>query len=305
MSRQDTLLVTGACGFLGCYLGPILIERIREGQILAVSRTQTKACWKGSPRVQFIYGDLNDPKLWTALPKTITHVFHLAAVIPRAAEDRRSALIGKDNLLPLLRLIEFSQAWPNLQQVIFSSTISVYARTGLLLTEDSLKGPSDIYGASKLAGENVLLCLEANGVRVTFLRYSSLYGYGQYQSTVLPAMVNNAIKRKEIPVYGEGQRTQDFLHVEDAAVANVLVYEKQARGAFNIGSGISISMRTLAEMINRIFTNNMAKIISSPEKENLSSGFKVDISKAKHELNYEPSFKINDGLLRLKREMRV
>jgi nucleoside-diphosphate-sugar epimerase len=305
MRHQNTLLVTGAFGFLGSCLGPILMERIDEGQILAVGRTPSNAHWIGSSKVQFIVGDLNDPKLWAALPKTITHVFHLAAVIPRAEEERKRASIAKDNLLPLLHLIEFSRAWPNLQQVIFSSTISVYAKTGLRLTEDSLKGPPDFYGASKLAGEHLLHCLESDGVRVVHLRYSSLYGYGQYQGTVLPVMVNKAIQGEEIPVYGEGKRTQDFLYVEDAAVAIVLAYEKQARGVFNIGSGISISMRTLAEMVSRIFANNMVKIIFSPDEGNLDPGFKVDISKAKRELNYDPSFKVKDGLLRLKREMRV
>jgi UDP-glucose 4-epimerase len=305
MSHQNTLLVTGACGFLGSYLGPILIEKIHKSQILAVGRTPTNTCWKGTPKVRFIYGDLNDPNLWAALPKTITHVFHLAAVIPRTEEDRKRPSIAKDNLLPLLHLIDFSQAWPDLRQVIFSSSISVYAKTGLLLTEDSLKKPSDIYGASKLAGEHLLLCLESNGVRVASLRYSSLYGYGQYQGTVLPLMINGAIHEKEILVYGGGKRKQDFLHIKDAAIANLLAYEKQARGVFNIASGISITMRSLAQTINEIFTCNKARIISLSGKEDHDPGFRVDISKAKQELNYHPSFRIGDGLLKLKEEMRA
>lgn len=305
MRHQNTLLVTGAFGFLGSCLGPILMERIDEGQILAVGRTPSNAHWIGSSKVQFIVGDLNDPKLWAALPKTITHVFHLAAVIPRAEEERKRASIAKDNLLPLLHLIEFSRAWPNLQQVIFSSTISVYAKTGLRLTEDSLKGPPDFYGASKLAGEHLLHCLESDGVRVVHLRYSSLYGYGQYQGTVLPLMVHGAIQKREIVVYGEGKRTQDFLYVRDAALANLLAYEKQARGAFNIACGISITMQSLAQTINEIFIQNEARIICLSSKEDHDPGFKVDISRAKQELNYQPSFQIREGLLKLKEEMRA
>jgi UDP-glucose 4-epimerase len=303
MGHKNTLLVTGAFGFLGSYLGLILRERFDEGKILAVGRTPTDACWKGSSKVQCLYGDLNDPKLWVALPKTITHVFHLAAVIPRVEEERKRASIAKDNLLPLLHLIEFSRAWPNLQQVIFSSTISVYAKTGLPLTEDCLKGPSDFYGASKLAGEHVLHCLESDGVRVVHLRYSSLYGYGQYQGTVLPLMIHGAIQKREIVVYGEGKRTQDFLHVGDAALANLLAYGKQARGIFNIASGISVTMQSLAQTINEIFIQNEARIISLSSKEDCDPGFKVDISKARKELNFQPSFQIREGLLKLKEEM--
>ena len=305
MDHKNILLVTGAFGFLGSCLGMVLRERFDEGQILAVGRSRTDACWKGSSKVEYLYGDLNDPKLWAALPKTITHVFHLAAAIPRGEEERKRVSIAKDNLLPLLHLIEFSRSWPNLQQVIFSSTISLYAKTGLPLTEDSLKGPSDLYGASKLAGEHLLNCLGSDEVRVVHLRYSSLYGYGQYQGTVLPLMVHGAIQKREIVVYGEGKRTQDFLHVRDAALANLLVYEKQARGVFNIASGIPITMQSLAQTINEIFAQNEARIINIFSKEDCDPGFKVDISRAKQELNYQPSFQIREGLQKLMEEMRA
>lgn len=303
MNYQNTFLITGGFGFLGSYLVPILIERINNSRILVVCRAKKKTSWEGSPKVQLFYGDLKDRKLWASLPRTITHIFHLAAIIPWKREDQNKALIVQDNLMPLAHLIEYSQAWPDLQQVIFSSSISVYAKIRLLLNEDSLKRPETIYGASKLAGEQLLLCLKSKEVRVASLRYSSLYGYGQYQGTVLPAMVNRAIHKKEILVYGDGKRTQDFLHVKDAANANLLAFEKQAQGIFNIGSGIPITMEALAQTISRIFTNNEAKIIYLPQKEDLDPGFMVDISKVKQELNYQPSFQIEDGLQKLKKEM--
>jgi nucleoside-diphosphate-sugar epimerase len=118
-------------------------------------------------------------------------------------------------------------------------------------------------------------------------------------------MVHGAIQKKEIVVYGEGKRTQDFLHVKDAALANLLAYEKEARGVFNIASGISITMQSLAQTINEIFIQNEAKIIRLSSKEDDDPGFKVDISKAIQELNYQPSFQIREGLLKLKEEMSV
>jgi len=305
MISEKVFLVTGGHGFLASRLIPLLHKNILKCKIIVASRTKEDKEWQKYSDIFQIYGDISDGKIWDRMPKTITHVFHLAAVIPRRSQDMNRAAIAEDNLLPLTHLIEKSQRWPNLKQVIFSSSISVYAKTGALLNEDSPKIPIDIYGASKLAGEHLLFCLGSRGVQVVSLRYSSLYGYGQYQGTVLPMMVNRAIKKKEILVYGSGKRTQNFIYHDDAANANFLAYKKQGKGAFNIGSGISITMKELAENISWVFTNGEANIVYSLEKDDHDLGFKLDISKAKRELGYQPSFQIKDGLKKLKDEMGI
>lgn len=305
MISENIFLVTGGHGFLASRLIPFLHKNILKCKIIVATRGKRDREWQKYPDIFQLYGDVGDAKIWDRMPKTITHVFHLAAVIPRRSQDMNRAAIAEDNLLPLTHLIEKSQRWPNLKQVIFSSSISVYAKTGVLLNEDSPKIPIDIYGASKLAGEHLLSCLGSRGVRVVSLRYSSLYGCGQYQGTVLPTMVNRAIKKKEILVYGSGKRTQDFIYYDDAVNANFLAYKKQARGAFNIGSGLSVPMKELAENISWVFTNGEAKIVYLLEKEDHDLGFKLDISKAKRELDYQPLFQIKDGLKKLKDEMGV
>ena len=305
MISEKVFLVTGGHGFLASRLIPLLYKNILKCKIIVASRAKRDGEWQKYPDIVQLYGDMGDAKIWDEIPRTITHVFHLAAVIPRGSHDMNRAAIAEDNLLPLAHLIEKSQRWPNLKQAIFSSSISVYARTGALLNEDSPKIPIEIYGASKLAGEHLLSCLGSRGVQVVSLRYSSLYGYGQYQGTVLPVMVNSAIKKKEILVYGSGKRTQDFLYIDDAANANLLAYKKREKGAFNIGSGLSITMKELAESISWVFTNGKAKIVYLLEKEDHDLGFRLDISKAKRELDFQPLFQIKDGLKKLKDEMRV
>ncbi len=297
-------MITGGHGLLGSRLVSLLIQRTPNAHIIVVSRDDRKAPWKTSSNVQQIYGDLRDANLWVKLPSDITHVFYLAASIPWKSEDKNKAKIVTDNLVPLAYLIEYSQRWPNLKQVIFSSSISVYTHTRLLLNENSLQSPVDIYGASKLAGEMVLLCLEFRGIRVVSLRYSSLYAYGQYEGTVLPIMVKRAIERKPILVYGNGLRTQDFLHCDDASNANIMAYKKQAQGVFNIGSGESVSMTELAQTISKLFTNGTAKIVYVPEKMEHDPGFRIDISKARQELDYRPLIQIEKGLQKFKKEMK-
>jgi UDP-glucose 4-epimerase len=303
MLRDDVILITGAGGFLGSRLLPRLRQRVPEARIIAVSRKKIRPFAEKGKKISFLFGDLRDPELWEKLPVTITQVFHLAAVIPWEQKLKQKAKIVSDNLLPLAHLIEYSNKWKRLRQVVYSSSISVYPQSLSRLDENSVCEPVDIYGAVKLAGEYLLLCLQARGVRIVSLRYSSLYGCGQYQGTVLPVMIRDATGKKRITVYGNGSRTQDFLECSDAADAAILAYTSDADGVFNVGSGIPVSMLSLAGMVNKIFAFNSAKVVRAQEDE-VSPGYKINIDKARRILGYKPRFPIEAGLNKLKREMR-
>jgi nucleoside-diphosphate-sugar epimerase len=303
MSKRGTFLITGAQGLLGSHLIKLISAELPGCKLVLVQRSKGKGHRKNSSNIKIFHGDLREAKLWNDLPNSITHVFHLAAYIPWNAEEKNKARVVEDNLIPLAHLIEQSQKWLPLEQVIFSSSISVYSRSPAYLKEFSPKEPLDLYGASKLAGEQLLLCLGIRGVKVVNLRYSSLYAYGQYPGSVLPIMIDRAITNKEILVYGTGKRTQDFLHYSDAARANILAYQAKVNGIFNIGSGVPISMTELAEKISKVFTGGAAKIIHVKEKEDNDPGFKLDISKAKKVLKFRPTVKLEAGLQMIKEKM--
>jgi UDP-glucose 4-epimerase len=301
--KEKTFLITGGKGLLGSHLLKIISHELPMCKLILVQRDRVKRRREDDSNIKIFYGDLRDTELWNNLPSSITHVFHLAAYIPWDADEKNRIRVVEDNLAPLAHLIEHSQKWPYFEQVIFSSSISVYAKGLGYLNENSPKKPSDLYGATKLASEHLLLCLEAMGVKVASLRYSSLYAYRQYQGTVLPIMINRAITKKEILVYGSGKRTQDFLHCNDAARANILAYQAKVNGTFNIGSGVPVSMSELAEKISKVFTGGAAKIIYVREKEDNDPGFKLDISRAKKVLNFRPTVKLEAGLQMIKEEM--
>jgi UDP-glucose 4-epimerase len=306
MNRKDeTFLVTGGAGLLGSHLVLLLAKDIKGSHIIVVDRAESRIRFKTNRKIAVIRGDLKSSKTWKKIPGNITTVFHLAAFIPRNDKDRKSDATATENLLPLERLVEYSRRWDGLKQVVYSSSVSVYAKTPSLLKEDSPKKPSDIYGASKLAGESLLRCMGSRKVHVASLRYSSLYGYGQYQGTVLPIMINHALERNEITVYGNGTRVQDFLHYRDAAMANVLASRKMAEGAFNIGTGISVTMLELAKVVSKIFTDGKAKIVRSFKDDDRDLGLRLDIRKAVRDFGYHPSIFLEDGLRMLKIEMEV
>jgi UDP-glucose 4-epimerase len=254
--------------------------------------------------VEQVEGDLCEISTWENLPDTVTHVFHLAAVIPWTCAQRAQRSVLADNLLPTARLLERSRGWPGLKQVILSSSVSVYPAGLASLTEDTPVRPEGLYGLAKLAGEELLATLRSAGIAVACLRYSSLYGPGQYAGTVLPTFVRNALGDGQIHVFGTGRRVQDFLHHADAARAALLALRRCADGVYNVGSGQPTSMAELARVVVDVFTGGTGQIIYHPEQPE-SPGYTVDISKAIGELGFRPAAELRKGLTWLWREMEA
>lgn len=303
-SQQTTILVTGASGLLGSRVAPFLLRNIPDCRILAATRNQ-KNVKSNDPRMQIVCGDLREEQIWASLPTNITHVVHLASVIPRHAEEKNSASLLMDNLLPLLHLLKRSRHWPSLEQIIYSSSISVYGQSREFLIEESPKQPADMYGTSKLAGETLLQSDAAHGIAAVSLRLSSLYAHGQYQGTVLPLMINRARQKQPLLLFGDGSRTQDFLHCDDAALAILLSFQKRARGVYNVGAGSPTTMAELAQAVSHVFTDDTARIVFERDRTDTDSGIKLDIAKARRELNYQPMFSLQSGLEQIKQEMNA
>jgi UDP-glucose 4-epimerase len=296
---RQTILVTGATGLLGSRVVPLLSRHVPDCRIIAVCRREGYV--SNDPRVKVIYGDLRDEQLWTRLPGAITNVIHLAAMIPWRPEQKSQASVLEDNLQPIVNLIEYSQRWPNLQHVIYSSSISVYEPSTEVLNEHSPTRPDSLYGVAKLRGEELLNGLNVKAI--VSLRFSSLYARGQYEGTVLPIMIKRAQQGQDILIFGDGMRTQDFLHCEDAANAVLLALNSSTSAIYNIGTGMPTTMTELAKKISSVFSEGKARIVYQPERADGNAGIRLDVSKARDELNYQPQISLECGLRKLKREM--
>jgi UDP-glucose 4-epimerase len=297
--ETQTILVTGASGLLGSRVVRLLERSLPGARIIAACRNPDYV--SDDRRVEVIRGDLRNKEFWASFPATITTVIHLAAFIPWRAEQKNDERVLPENLIPIEMLVEQSHSWPHLQQVIYSSSVSVYEPTASWLNESSTTRPASLYGAAKLKGEESLSGMK--GIHVATLRFTSLYARGQYEGTVLPIMVNRARQGQEILIFGDGTRTQDFLHCEDAAHAVLLALQRNADGVYNIGAGTPVTMTELAETVSRVFSNGESKIVYQPQRADGDPGIRLDVSKARRELNYEPRISLECGLGKLKQEL--
>ena len=299
---RNVIVVTGAGGFLGSRVVPLVRRHAAHARVIAVVRSRRSA--RVAPGVEVIHGDLRLPAVWRRLPPSVTHVIHLAAAIPWERRDGKQSSVILDNLAPIAYLLHASARWPNLRHVVYASSVSVYARSRTRLRESSATAPASLYAAAKLAGERLLEPLAAYGVGVAALRYSSIYGAGQHPGTVLPLLANRA--RRGLPLHlFNARRTQDFLHVEDAARATWLACRLAARGAYNVGSGHATSMAMLAREILAAFDRSGAsRIIEDARGSAGDAGIRMDTGRARRLLGFRPRIGLRNGLLRLAREAR-
>jgi len=298
---DDTVVVTGASGLLGSRVMPLLRRTLPNSRIITITRHHDATA--ADPDVEVLYGDLRDQQTWARLPVTVTCVIHLAAVIPWKNEDRQRENVITDNVTPIANLLDQSAQWPGLKQVVYSSSVSVYSPSSAWLNESSSTHPATLYGTAKLRGEKLFASLEARGVAVASLRLSSLYALGQYAGTVLPIMINRARQRQPLLVFGDGARTQDFLHCEDAAAAILLAFQNRACGVYNVGTGTPVTMSELAQIVRRVFADGSLQIIFDSQKTESDPGIKLDTSKARRELSYIPRIGLEEGLQNLKQEL--
>jgi nucleoside-diphosphate-sugar epimerase len=296
----DVIVITGAAGLLGSRVVPIVRREAPAARVIAVWRTPRPG--RREPGIEVVHGDLRSARVWRQLPSGVTHVIHLAAVIPwnRRHADRPSVV--HDNLAPIAQLIDARPRWPGLRQIVYGSSVSVYEPSGARLRESSPTRPPSVYGAAKLAGERLLDVLDHRGIAVASLRYSSLYGAGQYEGTVLPFFADRARRGLPLELFNQA-RVQDFVHVDDAARGTWLACRTGAAGPFNIGGGRSVTMRALGRAVIRAFdAHGTSRIVETAGKDAGDAGLRLDIGRARRVLGYRPRITLADGLAGLARE---
>jgi UDP-glucose 4-epimerase len=296
-------LVTGAAGFLGSYLANRLT---REGhQVRALDDLSAGDPARLNPEVLFTRGDVTDrPKLWTLL-QDVDCVYHLAAKVsvPESVSYPREYNIinvgGTVSVMEAMRDV-------GVKRVVFTSSGSVYGdQNDQPLTETTPPNPGSPYAVSKLAAEHYVRTIGALwGIETVSLRVFNAYGPGQPQPAahppVIPHFLRQTVRGGSLVIYGRGEQTRDFVHVDDVVEAMVAAATAPTvdRLMINIGSGVETSIRDLAQFV----IEAVGKTTEWMYVENQDVGpsrMCADISLARSKLGYRPRVSLQEGLQRM------
>ena len=305
------VLVTGGSGFIGSHL----VDRLlKEGFIVVVidnldtGRLEKIVHYHNNKGFCLVKGDIRDFNLVRETMKDVDAVFHEAAIASVTLSVKDPILVNEVNVTGTLNLLKASSDL-GVKRFIFASSAAVYGDTlSPQKREDMTPNPRSPYGISKLAAESyVRIFYKLYGLETVSLRYFNVYGPRQRfdlqcaYGGVITIFTNRLLRGMPPIVFGDGEQTRDFVYVEDVVEANMLALNcKNAVGeAFNIGTGLSVSVNQVAETLKEIMNKKELKNIHAPPRPADGRHGYADISKAQRIMGFHPKVSLKDGLTQL------
>lgn len=169
--------------------------------------------------------------------------------------------------------------------------------------EESKIHPTSVYGITKQNQEQMVMTVcKSLGIAAVGYRYQNVYGPGQSLSnpyTGILSIFSTRIKnRNSINIFEDGKESRDFVYIEDVADATILGLEKpEANGeVFNIGTGCSVDVVTVATFLCKYYNANVDTLISGNYRlGDIRHNF-ADITKAKTKLGFSPQWSFEKGI---------
>jgi UDP-glucose 4-epimerase len=161
---------------------------------------------------------------------------------------------------------------------------------------------------AKLSIEHYLrFYVKVHGLQAVTLRMANVYGPRQDpegEAGVVAIFCSRALDGQAVTVYGDGQQTRDYTYVKDAARAFLLALHYEGSTSVNIGTSVETSVLELIGGLEAIVGNKMARR-EQPARLGEIRRSSLDASWAKHELGWEPSYGLHEGLAETVRYFRL
>lgn len=302
--KNKRTIVTGGAGFLGSFVTEKLKQRGAEDVFV--------------PHIEdYNLVDPNDIRRLYAValdgidPKTVV-IIHLAANVGGIGANREHpAEFFYDNLMMGVELMHQAHK-NNVGKFVAIGTVCAYPKfTPVPFKEEDLwiGYPEETNAPYGLAKKMMLVQAQAYrqqyGFNAIFLLPVNLYGprdnFNLRTSHVIPALIRKAVEAKErgdpeLPVWGDGSPTREFLYVEDAAEGIITAAEKyNGSEPVNLGSGYEISIKNLAELIVRE-TGFGGKLAWQADKPNGQPRRGLDVTRAKEYFGWQARMPFEEGI---------
>jgi UDP-glucose 4-epimerase len=307
LAGSGFVVVTGGCGFIGSHLVRRLAADGRTVRVLDDLSNGDPARLPAG--VELRRGDVADPEFLRPAVAGAEAVFHLAAVASVAQSNLRWLASHATNGGGSVAVMEAIRDLAPAAACVYASSAAVYGNVelaeGQRIAETTPARPLAPYGVDKLATEmHAAAAGPLFGLRSFGLRFFNVFGPGQDPdspySGVISRFVSRAGQGGPITVFGDGEQTRDFVHIDDV-VRSMLLAEAAAGTAapvVNICTGSPTSINDLASLVARQFTPAppIEHADARPGDIRRSAG---DPSLAARLLGWQPSVSLADGLAEL------
>ena len=275
------ILVTGFSGFIGTYLVEKLKQYNHELILLDISNGVDICDWKQIKQ----YNNID----------VIIHLANLSFV-PASYSDPQN--FYTTNYLSTLNMLELCRK-NNARLIFFSSYVYGQPQYQPIDEVHPIQAFNP-YAQTKVICES--LCegyFRDFGVPITIFRPFNIYGTGQHPDFLIPTIIQQAMNGK-IEIKGDRPR-RDYIHVSDIVEAVISAVEKPSseKHIYNLGSGVSYSVKEIVTFVRSFFDNDIDYICKNEYRPNEVMDTVANINKIKCELNWQPKVTIEKGIQKM------
>ena len=302
--QKQRILVTGGAGFIGSHLCEKLLEQGNDVicvDNLFTGRKDNIRHLMENPYFEFIRHDVTEP-----LYVEVDQIYNLACPASPIHYQFDPIKTGKTSVMGALHALGLAKRCH--ATMLQASTSEVYGDPEVHPQPESYRGcvnPIGIrscYDEGKRMAET--LCFDYNrqhGVDVKVIRIFNTYGprMSVNDGRVVSNFIVQALKGEDITIYGDGTQTRSFQYVDDLGEGMVRMMNSRDgfTGPVNLGNPGEFTMLQLAELVIEL-TGSSSKIVYMPLPQDDPTQRKPVIELAKKELDWEPTIKLEDGLVK-------
>ena len=307
------VVVTGGLGFIGSNLIKILLKKkyfvINIDKVTYSSNFYNVKNFLKHKNYKFFRSDINNKKkileiLKRYKPKAI---FNLAAEthVDRSIDGPESFI--KSNILGVFNLLQVFRKYHKNNKnslLIHISTDEVYGDvlSGRSKEEDAYK-PSSPYAASKASSDHLVYSyIRTFKIPAIITNCSNNYGPRQHPEKLIPKLIYNIFNNKNLPLYGKGLNSREWIYVDDHCNALIKIFEKGKKGNFyNIGSNFNLNNINISKILiniakNKIDIGKNVKIKFVKDRPGHDIRYALNSNKLIKDLKWKPKININEGL---------
>lgn len=290
------ILLTGPTGFIGSTFARLAISRGHHVAGLIIPAETPPADMPAGGGLTWMRGTLDEapwPEIAGFGPEVCVHTAWITT--PGVYLDSPDNLKFRDSSLAFLRRL----ADMDTRHIVGLGTCIEYRIAHQLLSESSsLIEPTTTYARCK---NELRLALEAEALQRQFdlcwARVFYPYGPREHPSRLCSSIIRK-LAANEIITLRTPDSTKDYIFIDDLGAALLTVVEARFTGAINLGTGIGVSVRTIAQALARLMQKpGLVRDAEAPEIDPL--GYVVADARRLKALGWKPEYGMEQGLRRL------